>query len=206
MALPRVNALVVGAGAGGGVVAKELSEAGLSVVLLERGEWPHYDAHNDDELVSQRTPALGNPYGPDDARYRRVVVNADGTRSVVLPSEGAYSNNAGCVGGGTVSYGAMAWRYMPQDFRMRSTYGVVKDSTLDDWPISYEDLEPCYEKAEYELGVAGDYADNPFGAPRRKPFPMPAFPYNREGRRASTCAPASGSRARSTQRPARRTP
>jgi choline dehydrogenase-like flavoprotein len=183
MALPRVNALVVGAGAGGGVVAKELSEAGLSVVLLERGEWPHYDAHNDDELVSQRTPALGNPYGPDDARYRRVVVNADGTRSVVLPSEGAYSNNAGCVGGGTVSYGAMAWRYMPQDFRMRSTYGVVKDSTLDDWPISYEDLEPCYEKAEYELGVAGDYADNPFGAPRRKPFPMPAFPYNREGRR-----------------------
>ena len=183
MALPRVNALVVGAGAGGGVVAKELSEAGLSVVLLERGDWPHYDAHNDDELVSQRTPALGNPYGPDDARYRRVVVNADGSSSVVLPSEGAYSNNAGCVGGGTVSYGAMAWRYMPQDFRMRSTYGVVKDSTLDDWPIGYDDLEPYYEKAEYEFGVAGDYADNPFGAPRRKPFPMPAFPYNREGQR-----------------------
>ena len=64
MALPRVNAVVVGAGAGGGVVAKELSEAGLSVVLLERGDWPHYDAHNDDELVSQRTPCSEIRTGP----------------------------------------------------------------------------------------------------------------------------------------------
>lgn len=183
MTLPKVNAVIVGAGAGGGIVAKELAEAGLSVVLLERGSWPSYDSHNDDELVSQRTPALGNPFGPDDLRYRRVVVAPDGSSSVVLPSEGAYGNNAGCVGGGTVSYGAMAWRYMPQDFRMRSTYGEVKDSTLEDWPISYEDLEPYYEKAEYEFGVAGDYSANPFGAPRKRPFPMPAFPFNREGSR-----------------------
>ena len=183
MAKPRVNAVVVGAGAGGGIVAKELAEAGLSVVFLERGDWPRYDRHNDDELVSQRTPVLGNPYGPDDARYRRVVENPDGSPSIVLPSEGAYSNNAGCVGGGTVSYGAMAWRYMPQDFRMRSTYGAVEGSTLEDWPVSYEDLEPYYEKAEYEVGVAGDYSDNPFGGPRKKPFPMPAFPYNKEGKR-----------------------
>jgi len=183
MTLPKVNAVIVGAGAGGGIVAKELAEAGLSVVLLERGGWANYDAHNDDELVSQRTPVLGNPFGPDDLRYRRVVVGADGAQTVVLPSEGAYGNNAGCVGGGTVSYGAMAWRYMPQDFRMRSTYGQVKGSTLDDWPISYDDLEPFYEKAEYEFGVAGDYSTNPFGAPRKRPFPMPAFPFNREGKR-----------------------
>ncbi|MFY9925300.1 MAG: GMC family oxidoreductase [Opitutaceae bacterium] len=183
MALPKVNAVVVGAGAGGGIAAKELAQAGLSVVLLERGGWPHYDAHNDDELVSQRTPALGNPFGPDDQHYRRVIVNADGSQSTVLPSEGSYGNNAGCVGGGTVSYGAMAWRYMPQDFRMRSTYGEVKDSTLADWPISYEDLEPYYERAEYEIGVSGDASANPFAAPRKKPYPMPAFPFNREGLR-----------------------
>jgi choline dehydrogenase-like flavoprotein len=49
------------------------------------------------------------------------------------------------VGSGTVNYGAQAWRFMPEDFKMKSTYGEVKGSTLDDWPISYEDLEPYYE-------------------------------------------------------------
>ena len=66
-------------------------------------------------------------------------------------------------------------------FASRRTYGEVKDSTLDDWPISYDDLEPFYEKAEYEIGVSGDHTPNPFAAPRKKPYPMPAFPYNKEG-------------------------
>ena len=192
MSLPKVNAVIVGAGAGGGIVAKELAQAGLSVVVLERGGWARYDQHNDDELRSQRTPALGNPFGPDDQRHRRVIVNSDGTTHIALPSEGSYSNNAGCVGGGTVSYGAMAWRFMPQDFRLRSTYGEVKDSTLEDWPISYDDLEPFYEKAEYEIGVSGDYTDNPFCGPRKKPFPMPAFPYNKDARRLAETAKRMG--------------
>lgn len=182
----HVNAVVVGAGAGGGIVAKELAEAGLSVVLLERGKWHHYDDHDDDELISQRTTALGNAYGPDDQRYRRVILNPDGTRRIVLPSEGGYNNNAGCVGGGTLSYGAMAWRFMPQDFKLRSTYANLvrdlKNHTLEDWPITYEDLEPFYEKAEWEIGVSGDDAQNPFAPPRKKPHPMPPFPYNREGK------------------------
>ena len=56
---------------------------------------------------------------------------------------------------------------------MRSTYGALDGSTLDDWPISYDDLEPYYEKAEYEIGVSGDVEPNPFQGPRRKPLPMP---------------------------------
>nr|NIM47686.1 NAD(P)-binding protein [Gemmatimonadales bacterium] len=64
MALRHVNAVVIGAGAGGGIVAKELSEAGLSVVLLERGRSHSYADIDGDELRSQRTPALGNAYGP----------------------------------------------------------------------------------------------------------------------------------------------
>ena len=182
MALRRVNAVVVGAGAGGGVVAKELSEAGLSVVLLERGRWQTYADIDNDELRSQRTPVLGNGYGPDDRRYRRVVRDGAGRWHTVVPSDWRYNNNAACVGGGTLSYGAMGWRFMPEDFRMRSTYGDVPGSTLDDWPISYDDLEPCYQLAEWEIGVSGDDGQNPFSPPRRKPQPMPAFPYSREGR------------------------
>ncbi len=177
----HVNAIVVGAGAGGGVVAKELAVAGLSVVLFERGGWATYDDHDDDELISQRTTVLGNAFGPDDKRHRRVVVYGDGNPRIVLPSEGAYSNNAACVGSGTVSYGAMAWRFMEKDFKMKSAYGHVEGSTLEDWPIDYFDLEPFYEKAEWEIGVSGDHHANPFMAPRKKPYPMPPFAYNREG-------------------------
>lgn len=161
MPLKHVNAIVIGAGAGGGVVAKELSEAGLSVVLLERGGWPGFEAHDHDELISQRTTVLGNAFGPDNEHYRRIVVNSNGTTRTVLPSEGGYNNNAACVGSGTVSYGAMAWRFMEKDFRMRSTYGAPEGSTLEDWPISYNDLEPFYEKAEWEIGVSGDMSENP---------------------------------------------
>ena len=87
MALKHVNAVVVGAGAGGGVVAKELSEAGLSVVILERGGWVSFEEHGQDELINQRTTVLGNAYGPDE-RSPRVVEGGPGTLEVVLPHEG----------------------------------------------------------------------------------------------------------------------
>src|SRR6516165_2155610 len=150
MALKPVNAVIVGAGAGGGVVAKELSTGGLRVVLLERGKWYSAADCRKDDLRNQRTTVLGNAFGPDDERNPRVVVDDRGRERVVAASESAYSNNAACVGGGTFSYGAQAWRYLEKDFRMRSTYGAVAGSTLEDWPISYDDLEPYYEKAEWE--------------------------------------------------------
>lgn len=179
---PHVNAIVVGAGAGGGVVAKELAVNGLTVVLFERGGWPDYDRHINDELISQRTEVLGSAFGPDHRKHPRVWIGSDGSRSVVTPITGGYSNNAACVGSGTVSYGAMAWRFMPEDFKMRSTYGHVEESTLEDWPISYEDLEPYYEKAEWEIGVSGDDSQNPFASPRKKSQPMPPFENNKEGK------------------------
>ncbi|MGE5571053.1 MAG: GMC family oxidoreductase [Rhodospirillales bacterium] len=180
MALKHVNAVVVGSGAGGGVVAKELATAGLSVVLLERGKFYSAADCRKDDLRNQRTTVLGNAFGPDDERNPRVVVDEKGRERIVLASEGGYSNNAACVGGGTFSYGAMAWRFMEQDFRLKSIYGAVEGSTLEDWPITYNDLEPYYEKAEWEMGVSGDDSGNPFKAPRRKPLPMPPLPPNRE--------------------------
>jgi len=180
MALKHVNAVVIGAGAAGGIVAKELAVGGLSVVLLERGKWYTAADCRKDELRNQRTCVLGNPFGPDDERNPRVAVDVKGRARIVLPSEGGYQNNAACVGGGTASYGAMAWRFMEQDFRMRSTYGVLPGSTLEDWPIGYADLEPYYEKAEWEIGVSGDLEPDPFKAPRRRPLPMPPLPDSRE--------------------------
>ncbi|MGA2558606.1 MAG: GMC family oxidoreductase [Terracidiphilus sp.] len=178
--MKRVNAVIVGAGAAGGIVAKELAVAGLSVVLLERGKW--YTAHDcrKDDLRNQRTTLLGNAFGPEDEGNPRVWVDPQGDAHTALASEGAYQNNAACVGGGTLSYGAQAWRYMPQDFRMKSTYGAPDGSSLEDWPISYDDLEPFYEKAEYEIGISGDYSGTPFHGPRRRPLPMPPLPPNRE--------------------------
>lgn len=176
----RVNAVVIGSGAAGGIVAKELSIAGLSVVVLERGK--RYTAHDcrKDDLRNQRTTLLGNAFGPDDDGQPRVVVDGKGTPRTYLPSEGAYQNNAACVGGGTLSYGAQAWRYMPQDFRLRSMYGAPEGSSLEDWPIGYDDLEPFYEKAEYEIGISGDYTGTPLAGPRKRGLPMPPLPPNRE--------------------------
>ncbi len=126
----RVNAVVVGAGAAGGIVAKELAVAGLSVVLLERGLWLTANDCRKDDLRNQRTTVLGNAFGPEDEGNPRVWVDENGLPHIALPSEGAYQNNAACVGGGTLSYGAQAWRYLPQDFRMRSTYGAPTGSSL----------------------------------------------------------------------------
>jgi choline dehydrogenase-like flavoprotein len=92
--MKRVNAVIVGAGAAGGIVAKELATAGLSVVILERGKWyTAYDCRKDD-LRNQRTTVLGNAFGPEDEGNPRVWVDQKGETHLVLPREGAYNNNA----------------------------------------------------------------------------------------------------------------
>ena len=185
MANKQYTAIVVGAGAGGGVVAKELAFNNIKVTLFERGDWPSYDKHFNDELISQRVQDLGASFGPDGKKNPRVLISADGTQTV---ADYAVNHVAACVGSGTVSYGAMAWRFMPEDFKMKTTYGPVEGSTLEDWPISYEDLAPYYDKADREIGVAGDMSDNPFAPNQHVPYPMPPFEYSKEGQHlADTC-------------------
>ena len=86
------------------------------------------------------------------------MVDAKGNERVVW--EGGYNTNAACVGGGTLSYGAMAWRKIPR-FHDEVDTGAIKDSTLDDWPVTYDDLEPYYEQAEWEIGVSGGRLEQP---------------------------------------------
>ena len=182
VSLKHVNVVIVGSGAGGGVMAQELAEAGLDVVLLERGRWQTPDEERKDDLRNQRTMVLGAAYGPDEEKCPRVFVDPQGKEHLTYPSKDGYNNNAACVGGGTVTYGAMAWRFMEQDFRLKSLYGAPAESTLDDWPITYQDLEPFYDQAEWELGVAGDVSTDPFKGPRRRPLPMPPLPDSHETR------------------------
>lgn len=182
------KAIIVGAGAGGGVVAKELAVHGIQVTLFERGGWPVYDKHINDELISQRVQDLGSAFGPDWEKNPRVILNEDGSKRMITPQSGGYNHVAACVGSGTVSYGAMAWRFMPEDFRLKSEYGAVEGSTLADWPITYEELAPYYTKAEREVGVSGDMSENPFAPNQHEPYPMPAFEYNKDGQLiADTC-------------------
>src|SRR5215472_6169773 len=171
------DAVIVGAGAGGGIVAKELAAAGWDVVLLERGPWLKSFGHV--ETRDGWTTSLADaPFGPAPSEVRTVRATDRDHARVVHPREGLHATLPACVGGGSVYYGAMAWRFHPETFRLRSHFGHVDGANLTDWPIAYDELEPYYEKAEYELGVSGD--EWPFGPPRRNPLPLPPVPDNKE--------------------------
>ncbi len=181
MALRKVNAVVVGSGAGGAVVAKELSEAGLTVVLLERGrQYKLEDAHHD-VLRSQYDNSGPLGYGPDlKANPRTFRLSPDEPARTVYPNQHGYGRTDAAVGGGTVAYGCMAWRFVPEDFKLKTLYGAPPGTTVEDWPITYEDLEPFYTKAEWEIGIAGQAGANPFDPPRSKPYPMPPLEFDRQ--------------------------
>lgn len=167
------DVIIVGAGAGGGVAAGVLAEAGKRVLLLERGRKLEYQDIPRDHLRNHRNERYGNNTDRDKDGNPRVVIDLYGNQRIVKPHEGGYQNNAMTVGGGTRVYGAQAWRFLPQDFRMASIYGVPEGSSLADWPISYADLAPYYERAEWEVGVAGDSAKSAALWERERDFPMP---------------------------------
>jgi choline dehydrogenase-like flavoprotein len=175
------DAIIVGAGAGGGGVAGVLAAAGKRVLLLERGRDLSFEQLGRDHLRNHRFARYGHNTGPDLDGNPRVFVDAAGQAHAVRPHEDGYHNNAMAVGGGTRVYGAQAWRFLPTDFAMASAYGVPEGSSLADWPIGYAELAPYYERAEWELGVAGESAASAERWPRAKGYPMPPLPLNRQG-------------------------
>jgi choline dehydrogenase-like flavoprotein len=182
--------IIVGAGLSGGIVAGVLAEAGQTVLLLERGKHFRSPAEvSRDHLRNHRLAQYGYNVGPGPGGNPRVFVDPSGTEHLVeKPIDGRWNNNAMGVGGGGLVYGAQAWRFLPEDFRMASTYGTPEGSSLADWPISYDDLEPYYTQAEQEIGVAGDAAQMPLWTRRSAPYPLPPFPDNPSRRVLRTAA------------------
>jgi choline dehydrogenase-like flavoprotein len=171
--LPRTSdAVVIGAGVAGSIVAGVLARAGLKVLLLERGDDAYARAVEAHHLENHRLSLYGHNTGPSLEDNPRVLVDRTGQRHTLRPHENGYQNNAVGVGGGGLVFGAMAWRFRPEDFRMASRYGVPSASSLADWPIGYDELAPFYQRAESEVGVAGS-PDARLGAPAAGDYPMP---------------------------------
>lgn len=183
MPTAKYDVIIVGAGAGGGVVAGVLTEAGKRVLLLERGRSLTFAEVGRDHLRNQRLSQYGHNAGPEGPGQPRVLVDWRTGKERVIPLayQGGYGNNAATVGGGTLVYGAQAWRFHPLDFKMASTYGIPQGSSLSDWPISHDDLAPYYERAEWELGVAGDNTAMTHLPAYARPYPMAPHPTNLQG-------------------------
>jgi choline dehydrogenase-like flavoprotein len=175
---PRYDAIVIGAGAGGGIAACVLAEAGMTVLLVERGSALSSDELRLDHLRSERS-VTGYPTktGGSATGDPRVILDGSNEKTV-YPPDSRWSANAMTVGGGTRVYGAQAWRFCPEDFRMASIYGVPEGSTLADWPIDYDELEPWYDRAEWELGVSGAAGGDRYAGARTRDYPMPPVERN----------------------------
>jgi choline dehydrogenase-like flavoprotein len=169
----RVDFLLVGAGAAGGVMAKELATAGFSVVVLEQGPYLRERDFKHDELGTIFRNALTNDPRRQPTTFRKL----DSEKAEVRPAV-VYGR---MVGGGTAHFTANYWRFHEIDFVERSKWGSMAGTGFDDWPIRYAELEPYYTKAEEELGVSGMAGASPFDPPRSKPYPLPPLPVKSSG-------------------------
>jgi gluconate 2-dehydrogenase alpha chain len=185
--LKEVDAVMVGIGWTGAILARELSKVGLSVVGLERG--PDRTPGENfilpairDELRYVQRLELMQDNSVDTITFR----NAATEQALPIRRFGAFLPGEG-VGGSGIHWGALHWRFIPSDFRIKShlseRYGakaIPEDMTIQDWPVSYDELEPHYDKFDKLCGVSGKAGNlkgkiveggNPFEGPRSEDYP-----------------------------------
>ena len=173
-----VDFVVIGSGAGGAVMAKQLASNGFSVVVLEQGPWGaygHEQDYNKDELIN-RFPSEEDMLMTDPKRQPNTFRRTASEKAVT----GHHSY--GCVvGGGTVTYGASSWRHLPWEFQEASLFGTMVGTGIADWPITYDEIEPFYTQAEWEIGISGPNIKTPLLAPMSKGYPMEPLPLKSSG-------------------------
>lgn len=163
------DVLVIGSGALGSNAATTLARMGKSVIILEAGvKIPRW------KIVEnfRNSPKKGNYNSP----YPNEPWAHHSYDEQYIENSGSFDFRPGMlklVGGTTWHWASACWRYLPNDMKLKSLYGVGRD-----WPIEYSDLEPYYQKAEEALGVCGSDSDDQSGQggshfpPRSKPYPM----------------------------------
>jgi choline dehydrogenase-like flavoprotein len=166
-----VDFAIVGSGAAGGIIAKELSTAGYSVVVLEQGKRLTTADFDHDEFGAFMQGKHANNPATQPQTFRAT--------SSETAQTGLHLIYGRMVGGSNAHFTANFWRMRPIDFNETSVLGGVSGTALVDWPITYDELEPYYTKAEWELGVSGE--PGPFDPPRSKPYPMPPLPVKSSG-------------------------
>ena len=165
-----VDFVIVGSGAAGGVMAKELSSAGFSVVVFDRGPRLAPEQFEHDEykyafrdFIGPKTPVTWRETPAETAKHRPRAI------------WGAH-----IVGGSSVHFTANFWRFRPIDFNEHSRLGAIPGASLADWPITYDELEPYYTRVDWEVGVSGQAGG--WGEPRRsRPYPVPPLPVKSSG-------------------------
>lgn len=180
----RPDVVIVGSGAGGAASAWALTRAGLNVLLLEAG--PRFDPARDypqtnPDWERRGTPTFTNsqanilygdlgalrPADTDLASYDAVTPRTP-PAAYRTAERGGYSHVQG-FGGSTLHYVGEAHRLHPESFRLHTDHGVGAD-----WPLTYNDLDPYYQRVEALVGVAGPSV--PGGRPRSASLPLPAHP------------------------------
>lgn len=180
--LKPVDVAVVGLGAAGGVAVLPLARAGLKIAALEAGVWLKPSDFRADEVHNNIRRMVGGRKGWTEIPTFRTGPDQPARRFTIPPMMNA-------VGGTSIHWDANSWRFHPWDFKVHSEtirrYGagaIPAGSTVEDWPITYDDLEPFFDKVEYEVGVSGkagnlngqiDPAGNIFEGPRKREYPMP---------------------------------
>ncbi len=169
----EVDFAIVGSGAAGGVVARQLAQAGFSVVVLEQGPWRVNSDFKHDELWVSMQQGLTNDFDK--------VPNTFRARESDVAKKSQVAQYAMMVGGSSAHFTANYWRFPEIEFMQASRFGVPPGSSIADWPISYADLEPYYTMVDWECGVSGKAGVNPFEPWRSKGYPMPPLPIKSEG-------------------------
>jgi len=187
--LKPVDVVTVGVGLTGTILAKELADTGLKVVGIERGRWRDTDpdfampgAH--DELKYVIHKELMQDLSKETITFR----NAMNETALPMRQLGSFLPGEG-VGGAAVHWGGLTWRFLPWDFETKSRtlarYGakqVAEECTLQDWGVTYDELEPHFNRFEYLYGVSGKAGNlqgkiipggNPFEGSRSKEYPNP---------------------------------
>lgn len=174
----KYDVCVIGSGAGAGPVIYELSKAGYNVVVLEKGPYLKTADYSKDEMVATRRSV----YTPNlkDERHVLVTQNSDGEwieRSTYKTGRDFWNGSA--VGGSSNFMSAYFHRLKPIDFRLLSEFGPIEGANIVDWPISYNELEPYYAKAEDVIGVSGKVIPHKHLEPRSTlDFPYPPLAEN----------------------------